>query len=249
MSNYVFRVKKKESIWDIEDLLNFCVEHHSRNFKSHAKYIGLNVENEPRIVGIKRLQELIIESNLFNSNQLPKDDAPFIIKDRWKILEESYSNEIKELFWAQLYIGYNTWAKILGKKELPVLELDLEVETNHPDMNFDFHRIGRDYRERSFLIRLIHDIYFRQHEVIPDEKGEQNPFRKWFAQNNIDYFDIKGDVPKQLIIGYSKGKNKKSKDKEDYRISTTYKVLIHPGWFRDKSLPEFDEGYYDSFAF
>ncbi|HEX7870091.1 MAG TPA: hypothetical protein VF455_08250, partial [Chryseobacterium sp.] len=85
-------------------------------------------------------------------------------------------------------------------------------------------------------------------EVAPDNYGEQNPFRKWFEKNNIDYFDIDRDVANKLIIGYSRGKIRKSRKKDEFTISTTYKVLIHPGWFKDKSLPKINGRYYNSYA-
>lgn len=248
MPNYLFYVQSNEKLWDTTDLVNFCIEAPSRNFKSYAKSLGINVENEERFIGVKRFQELISESNMYNSKMLPKDMDPYILKEKWQILEDSYSNEIKELFWSKILIGYNTWAKILDKKELPVLELDLEVYTTHPDVNFDFHKIGRDYKERCFLIRLIHDIYLEINEIGPDNNGEQNPIRQWFEKNNIDYFDIGREVASSIIIGYSRGKIKKSKEKDDYTLSTTYKVLIHPGWFKDENLPKINSRYYNSYA-
>lgn len=248
MSKYRFCVQSNEKLWDIEDLVNLCIQAPSRNFKSYAKSLGIDVTNEEKFVGVKRFQELVSQSDKYNSKMLPEEMHPYVLKEEWQILEDSYSNEIKELFWSPLFVGYNIWAPLLGKKELPVLELDLEVETTHPDVDFDFHRIGREYKERCFLIRLIHDIYLELYEIGPDNKGEENPFRKWFKKNGIDYFDIGRDVADNLIIGYSKGKIKKSRKKDDYTLSTTYKVLIHPGWFKDKSLPEINGRYYNSYA-
>ena len=147
---------------------------------------------------------------------------------------------------ASTLIEYNTWATILGKEELPVLELDIEVSTNHPDVNFDWHRIGKEYRERCFLIRLLHDIYFQERTVSPDIDNDMNPIRKWFEQHEIDYFELDHDHANQFIIGYSRGKVKKVRG-EEIRY-TTFKVLIHPSWFRDKDLPEIT-GNYNSYAF
>ena len=250
MSNYKFHItKSQEKVWDIEELVNFCIKPHSRNFKSSAKLLGINIENEGRFIGVKRFQELIMKSGKFSKKKLPEDIAPFIIKDSWQILEHSYTNnKMENLFWSPIVLGYNIWANILEKNELPVLELDLEVFTNHPDINFDFHKIGREYKERCLLIRLIHDIYQEINEIAPDNEGELNPIRKWFEENDKDYFDIDRNLADQLIIGYAKGKVKKSREKDDFTISTTFKVLIHPGWFKDKSLPDITNNLYDSYA-
>lgn len=50
MPNYVFRVQSSEKLWDTTDLVNFCIDAPSRNFKSYAKKLGINVENEERFI-------------------------------------------------------------------------------------------------------------------------------------------------------------------------------------------------------
>jgi hypothetical protein len=246
MSNYTFYVtNSQEKVWDIEELVNFCIKAHSRNFKSVSKALELNVENEGRFIGVKRFQELVVESGKFDKENPPKDVFASIKKENWQPLEESYNNKIQKLFFAPILIEYNTWAKIVGKEELPVLELDIEVSTNHPDLNFDWHKIGKDNRERCFLIRLLHDIYLEINDFAPDVDNDLNPFRKWFEENGIDYFDLDHDHGNTFIIGYSRGKVKKVRG--EHTQYTTYKVLIHPGWFRDENLPSITRRY-DSYA-
>lgn len=271
-TNYYFKIKKLAVVSKpVEQMVDLAYHSMQDNFRSGLKNCGLDLKKEPAKIKAPRLLELLKEIRDTQGIDALKKVGVFNwerFQEDWKKLRESYTNPTNLFHSYFLLVKNNLFYTAMGEEDkvLPVLMVNVEIISVHPDAGYPRYRMNASYTkgdERKFLLRILRDAIYGTNPESLLVKESNKPTRWDKTQTGTDY---RMDASK-IIWGFERHKGLKIKHSSnksfwkkhahqwwsDLRESyfyyksdnhpfeqVTYDIMIHPGW-EEELIPSLDK--------
>ncbi|MBX2878181.1 MAG: hypothetical protein KTR30_39035 [Saprospiraceae bacterium] len=259
---YKATIKKLEvSTKPIEYIVDLAYHASQDNFRHRLGNCGLDLSQEPSKIRTARLVELLHEIKVTQGVEALKALSLFNwdqTNEAWTRLSASYQTNLDLLHAYQSIVRNNLFYQVLGETEkiLPVLMIDLEILSVHPDAGYPRYRRNpatTKEDERRFLLRILADSIGDVEPGNPLTRESEKPTQWNNTQTGTDY---RMDASK-IIWGFERHKGlkikpisskafwKRNHDQWWYDLKDSYfeeksdnkpfelvpyHVMVHPGW-------------------
>lgn len=248
----------------VNEIVNWSYHAMLDNFRTYLKKTTIDLKKEPAKIRIERFLELLkivrdtegVEA-LYNMATFSRERE----QESWKKLQESYRTGIDLLHSYRSLARNNMFHTIMNEEDkvLPVLIMQVEIISVHPDAGFPRYRMNPNVTmsdERRFLLRILSDALYTTHQESLLYKEAHKPTAWDPTQTGTDY---RMDAEK-IIWGFERHKGLKIKPSStkafwkkhqdqwwsvfkeyyfDYKSDNKpfelvkYDIMIHPGWEKE----------------
>ena len=250
------------------------------NFRTGLRGSGLDLSGEPHKIKAPRLMELLQKIKETEGIETLRSLSMFHWEDRnqaYERLRESYQKPDNLLHYHFNLVKNNMFYTVLGEPEkvLPVLLVNVEIISVHPDAGFPRYRMNPNCTmsdERKFLLRVLSNTVYeidKEHPIVKESykptkfdpsKAETDPDHRMDTRRIIWGFERHKGLkikPASNKAFWERNKDRWWSDLKDYYFSekssyrpyelVTYDIMVHPGW--EKVLSRLVDVRVDSTAY